>query len=393
MKKSLKVGCGILAGCVILTSGAIVVVKVIQNNNNKDKEQNNFYQDEDDEELKEEIAHDVPDKNPEEIIIPRVPTKEEGATEEEIAEAQKQADAAEQEKEYWTVVQNVKEQLKKKIFESGVPNQDGILPSYIRNLKSVRRINDFYCDSQNNIVVDADILYTENEKLRQMKIVYTFKNSEISCDSTSLTSIMGFITDDRTESQILTRFNDYNYTTGLEEFYENHVKNKYLLKEYQNDGYQVELVDMKCSKSDGKIPTTFFCISKLTKNDETFYMAHQLNTYMVTSKMSEEEWLEFAKTTNNRDFSIQLETRLNPTNIDWKALSEEYSGQKTQEAQAQAEIEEISTRDANGKVTGMAWNESQEKVEKKKAQNAAKLASQDAAMDYMPLYSDQELSL
>ena len=41
----------------------------------------------------------------------------------------------------------------------------------------------------------------------------------------------------------------------------------------------------------------------------------------------------------------------------------------------------------------MDWDESQEKVEKKKAQNAAKLASQDAAMDYMPLYSDQELSL
>ena len=83
------------------------------------------------------------------------------------------------------------------------------------------------------------------------------------------------------------------------------------------------------------------------------------------------------------------------SSIDWKSFLNEYKAyqQSQQEAQAQAEIEEISTRDENGKVTGMAWNESQEKVEKKKAQNAAKLASQDAAMDYMPLYSDQELSL
>ena len=66
---------------------------------------------------------------------------------------------------------------------------------------------------------------------------------------------------------------------------------------------------------------------------------------------------------------------------------------KNDEAQAQAEIEEISTRDANGKVTGMDWDEYQEKVETKKAQNAAKLASQDAAMDHTPLYSDKELSL
>ena len=83
------------------------------------------------------------------------------------------------------------------------------------------------------------------------------------------------------------------------------------------------------------------------------------------------------------------------SDIDWQSFLNEYKAyqQSQQEAQAQAEIEEISTRDENGKVTGMAWNESQEKVEKKKAQNAAKLASQDAAMDYMPLYSDQELSL
>lgn len=75
----------------------------------------------------------------------------------------------------------------------------------------------------------------------------------------------------------------------------------------------------------------------------------------------------------------------------WQEIQSKYN--KSAEAQAQAEIEEISTRDANGKVTGMAWDTYQEKVEKKKAQNAAKLASQDAAMDHTPLYSDKELSL
>ena len=116
---------------------------------------------------------------------------------------------------------------------------------------------------------------------------------------------------------------------------------------------------------------------------------------METQNMSKDEWVKFATTKGSdteRIFVTSTE-KWGALNFDWKALSEEYSGQKTQEAQAQAEIEEISTRDENGKVTGMDWDESQEKVEKKKAQNAAKLASQDAAMDYMPLYSDQELSL
>lgn len=119
----------------------------------------------------------------------------------------------------------------------------------------------------------------------------------------------------------------------------------------------------------------------------------EINASMVTMEMTLDQWVEYSKTSNNDNLHVGFDQTYKSAELDWKALSEEYSGQKTQEAQAQAEIEEISTRDENGKVTGMDWNESQEKVEKKKAQNAAKLTSQDAAMDYMPLYSDQELSL
>ena len=116
-----------------------------------------------------------------------------------------------------------------------------------------------------------------------------------------------------------------------------------------------------------------FIINAKSENDEMMYMATyspELEEYRVQpiQKICPEFW-------------AQLEIERSQTATSSAA------------AEAQAEIDEISTRDENGKVTGMDWDEYQEKVEKKKAQNAAKLASQDAAMDHTPLYSDKELSL
>ena len=162
----------------------------------------------------------------------------------------------------------------------------------------------------------------------------------------------------------------------------------------QDAGYDVELQDMKCMlASFSEVPMRIFCVSKATKGDDVKYNYMEINASMVTMEMTLDQWVEYSKTSNNDNLHVGFDQTYKSAELDWKALSEEYSGQKTQEAQAQAEIEEISTRDENGKVTGMDWNESQEKVEKKKAQNAAKLASQDAAMDHTPLYSDKELSL
>lgn len=124
------------------------------------------------------------------------------------------------------------------------------------------------------------------------------------------------------------------------------------------------------------------------------YEVRSMEYFLHTNGRTYQEMQEYIRT-HKTWANVNLLNSYKKSPFDWQSFLNEYKAyqQSQQEAQAQAEIEEISTRNENGNVTGMNWDESQEKVEKKKAQNAAKLASQDAAMDYMPLYSDQELSL
>ena len=76
-----------------------------------------------------------------------------------------------------------------------------------------------------------------------------------------------------------------------------------------------------------------------------------------------------------------------------KKVVEEYSGQKTQEAEAQAEIEEISTINENGNVTGFDWNAYKDLMKQKEAEKEAKELEQTATQQASVTYSDQELSL
>lgn len=341
---------------------------------------------EEDKKLKEELEKDQSDKNPEDIVIP------EDATDEE-------KEKIEQEKDYWQVIKQIKTQIKELIKSTEANyNNESPAPNYIKNLQSIRRINNFYVGSDGSLIADIDLLYTENfgetSYMKQMNMIYSFGNENVALNDSSAKDILDFIQDKQTQTKLLTNFVESNFETGLKDFYNNHLKNIAGLKELQDDGYDVELQDMKCMlASFSEVPMRIFCVSKATKGEDVKYNYMEINTSMVTMEMTLDQWVEYSKTSNNDNLHVGFDQTYKSAELDWKALSEEYSGQKTQEAQAQAEIEEVSTRDENGKVTGMAWNESQEKVEKKKAQNAAKLASQDAAMDYMPLYSDQELSL
>lgn len=341
---------------------------------------------EEDKKLKEELEKDQPDKNPEDIVIP------EDATDEE-------KEKIEQEKDYWQVIKQIKTQIKELIKSTEANyNNESPAPNYIKNLQSIRRINNFYVDTDGSLIADLDLLYTENfgetSYMKQMNMIYSFGNENVALNDSSAKDILDFIQDKQTQTKLLTNFVESNFETGLKDFYNNHLKNFAGLKELQDDGYDVELQDMKCMlASFSEVPMRIFCVSKATKGEDVKYNYMEINASMVTMEMTLDQWVEYSKISNNDNLHVGFDQTYKSAALDWKALSEEYSGQKTQEAQAQAEIEEISTRDENGKVTGMAWNESQEKVEKKKAQNAAKLASQDAAMDYMPLYSDQELSL
>ena len=341
---------------------------------------------EEDEKLKEELEKDKPDKNPDDIVIP------EDATDEE-------KEKIEQEKDYWQVIKQIKTQITELIKSTEANySAENPAPNYIKNLQSIRRINNFYVGSDGSLIADLDLLYTENfgenSYMRQMNMIYSFGNENIELNDSSATDILNFIQDTQTQTKLLTNFVESNFETGLEDFYNNHLKNFAGLKELQDDGYDVELQDMKCTlASFSEVPMRIFCVSKATKGEDVKYNYMEINVSMVTMEMTLDQWVEYSKTSNNDNFHVGFDQTYKSAELDWKALSEEYSGQKTQEAQAQAEIEEISTRNENGNVTGVDWNAYADLMKQKEAEKEAKELEQTVTQQESVTYSDQELSL
>lgn len=341
---------------------------------------------EEDEKLKEDLEKDQPDKDPEDIVIP------EDATDEE-------KEKIEQEKDYWQVIKQIKTQIIELIKSTEANySAENPAPNYIKNLQSIRRINNFYVGSDGSLIADIDLLYTENfgetSYMKQMNMIYSFGNENIELNDSSATDILNFIQDTQTQTKLLTNFVESNFETGLEDFYNNHLKNFAGLKELQDDGYDVELQDVKCMlASFSEVPMRIFCVSKATKGEDVKYNYMEVNASMVTMEMTLDQWVEYSKTSNNDNLHVGFDQTYKSAELDWKALSEEYSGQKTQEAQAQAEIEEISTRNENGNVTGFDWNAYTDLMKQKEAEKEAKELEQTVTQQESVTYSDQELSL
>ena len=341
---------------------------------------------EEDQKLKQDLEKDQPDKNPEDIVIP------EDATDEE-------KEKIEQEKDYWQVIKQIKTQITELIKSTEANySAENPAPTYIKNLQSIRRINNFYVGSDGSLIADIDLLYTENFEetsyMKQMNMIYSFGNENIELNDSSATDILNFIQDTQTQTKLLTNFVESNFETGLEDFYNNHLKNFAGLKELQDDGYDVELQDMKCTlASFSEVPMRIFCVSKATKGEDVKYNYMEVNASMVTMEMTLDQWVEYSKTSNNDNLHVGFDQTYKSAELDWKALSEEYSGQKTQEAEAQAEIEEISTINENGNVTGFDWNAYKDLMKQKEAEKEARELEQTATQQESVTYSDQELSL
>ena len=341
---------------------------------------------EEDQKLKQDLEKDQPDKNPEDIVIP------EDATDEE-------KEKIEQEKDYWQVIKQIKTQITELIKSTEANySAENPAPTYIKNLQSIRRINNFYVGSDGSLIADIDLLYTENFEetsyMKQMNMIYSFGNENIELNDSSATDILNFIQDTQTQTKLLTNFVESNFETGLEDFYNNHLKNFAGLKELQDDGYDVELQDMKCTlASFSEVPMRIFCVSKATKGEDVKYNYMEVNASMVTMEMTLDQWVEYSKTSNNDNLHVGFDQTYKSAKLDWKALSEEYSGQKTQEAEAQAEIEEISTINENGNVTGFDWNAYKDLMKQKEAEKEAKELEQTVTQQESVTYSDQELSL
>ena len=181
MKKIVKAICGGVIVAAVLAAGTYAVVRVVSN-------QQRISDQKDDSKLREDISKDIPDKDPDDIIIA-----------DDISEEEKQK--LQDEKEYWTVVQETKKLLAEKVLSSALPDESAELPIYIKNFQSVRRINNFYVEG-NNIIVDADILYNDYDgSLQQRNFVFSFSNDGIELESKDLSSVMSYINDENTKTK------------------------------------------------------------------------------------------------------------------------------------------------------------------------------------------------
>lgn len=332
------------------------------------------------EKVQQEIKNDKPDKKPAEIQT-KIEDKQtelenvqkeiedlknSGASEEEIAKAEEkqqqveeQIKSAEQEKAYWETVETVKESTTNNtVFSIENPGT------------TIRRINGIYfyegsayfnIDAVKEEIIDGKSYYSQSNQFCCI--------SEIVNGDETYEEVLKLISESSGIWVERTCINK-NSQEQRDYFEKNKSSMDSIFDILENNDYSLSIIE-SWQTTTSEYPE--FIINAKSENDEMMYMATyspELARYRVQpiQKICPEFW-------------AQLEIERSQTATSSAA------------AQAQAEIEEISTRDENGKVTGMDWDESREKVEKKKAQNAAKLASQDAAMDYMPLYSDQELSL
>lgn len=320
--------------------------------------------DEENERNKNELDEITNNKEkPENIAIPENATEEEKQT-------------LEAKKTYLKIIDNINRLYLEKFppITSGDAND---IASTMTGINNIYKTDDgyvFYISAMNKY---GDRYYKSNAFLE-------ITTNEIYSSFAELNEIL----DQQQTSNLLYVFNDYGRCEDI-----NQEIFRLCSSVYASNGGSCELIDMSTNIliDNGFPPSSSLIFMKVENPEEELFYKLGIVNYSTESAMSEtydDLVTRLQNKTGYKQFAPGFHL-LYDTGMDWEA----YRIQNESQAQAQAEIDEISTRDANGKVTGMDWDEYQEKVETKKAQNAAKLASQDAAMDHTPLYSDKELSL
>ena len=320
--------------------------------------------DEENERNKNELDEITNNKEkPENIVIPENATKEEKQT-------------LEAKKTYLKIIENINRLYLEKFPPITSENSNDIA-STMTGINNIYKTDDgyvFYISAMNKY---GDRYYKSNAFLE-------ISTNEIYSSFAELNEIL----DQQQTSKLLYVFNDYGRCEDI-----NQEIFRLCSSAYVSNGGSCELIDMSTNIliDNGFPPSSSLIFMKVENPEEELFYKLGIVNYSTESAMSEtydDLVTRLQNKTGYKQFAPGFHL-LYDTGMDWEA----YRIQNESQAQAQAEIDEISTRDANGKVTGMAWDEYQEKVETKKAQNAAKLASQDAAMNHTPLYSDKELSL
>lgn len=305
-----------------------------------------------------EVSQDPKDKKPEEIEIPAIPTKEQGATDEEIAEAEKKAEEAKQEKTYWETVETVKESVSSNgSFEARNPG------------KTIRRINGIYV-YEGNICIDADFIQEEiidgRSYFSQLNQFCRF--SKLATGKETYEEILQMFTNETVIISVDKTFLSKNTKEQKDYFSNNKSSMDNIFNILERNNYSLSIVE---SWQTNEYDFPEFIINAKSENDEMMYMATyspELEEYRVQpiQKICPEFW-------------AQLEIERSQT------------AKNSAEAQTQAIIDEFSTFDENGEMTGFDWNAYRALKEQQEAKDQEKISSQNADQKVELSYSEKEL--
>lgn len=332
------------------------------------------------EKVQQEIKNDKPDKKPAEIQT-KIEDKQtelenvqkeiedlknSGASEEEIAKAEEkqqqvedQIKSAEQEKAYWETVETVKESTTNNTTFS-IENPG----------TTIRRINGVY-KYEGTAYINADFVHEEIIDGRSYFSQHNqfFRISEI-------------VTGDENYDEILQIISNEN--AGI------HIEKTCINKNSQEQLYKFDEIKNGISSLTGleKLGYTLSVVESWETTD------HSNPEYIVKAQSEDDEkWYMVTYEPDLNKYKRQPIQKICPEFWAQLEIERAQTATTSAEAKAQAMIESNSTRDANGKVTGMAWGSIQTQREEEKAEREARLAMADTSSNVNVLYSDQGLSL
>lgn len=266
--------------------------------------------------LLEEIAKDVEDKKPEDIIIPA------GATEEEKQELQ-------QEKEYWTVVNDFKDKANQYLAEYYIKGEGGLGPSEMQyGFKTIRKINNIFAvDSGGVAYIYCDYIYDKELNngetvLNQCSAIIMVWNNNIRISTDpNLSDIINLLNDSNTKFSIeITMCFDYEY---LDEFVANHVVYEKRFENYKKAGKDYKII--QCGHGEeyqnGR-PTEFKVLYERDFGDFSTYYYLEIKDL---TNFSKEEWDDYVL--NQKTFEGLFASRsisFESLNINFEELNEKY---------------------------------------------------------------------
>lgn len=262
--------------------------------------------------LLEELKKTIPDKNPNDIIIP------EDASEEKKQQLQ-------DEKTYWQIIKDVKDKVNNNIIES-FQNKEGI-PTKASNFQSIRKIRNIF-QKDGKLIVDCTYLYLEEygkqKILTEQSALISISSNNVELDASNLNSVIDFINSDTTSSFEWARIPIKNYD-GLNEFYQNHIKNSYYNKSYEKKGYSAELIRIESMPNTNGGFSSYYCVQRFSNGETSFYSWACLYDRSSNSSLPLDEWKKVATDQNAKtDLMYLEETIYYPLGVDWTLLTNQF---------------------------------------------------------------------